>query len=885
MSDDVQELKRSIDLAELIESRGVKLKRNGKGFTALCPFHGDTEPSFSVDPEKRLWHCFGCGKGGDVFTFLQELEGLTFAQAFEQLRPLAGTPEALKPEGKPKSPKPGKGVNPQEILNRVVEYYHETFYEDTRGFLYLRDKRNIHDKEIYEAFKIGFANGSIFKMLPESGEVLDALKELGVITGKGSEFFHDSVIFPIFNEDGQVTEIYGRAIEESQAGPYEKNERNPHLYLKGPHKGVFNWQAAKRASELFLTECIIDALSLYQAGYRDVIPLYGTNGLTQDHVALFRKYGVKKLFLVLDNDPPGHEACLQIGRTLPELECLKVTLPCKDANEFFHTTRTEGAEDFLKLLEQAEPVQISEAEPFEKECLEESFTLRFGPLSYIVKPIPGFDEKLRVTVKAAYGEKIFIDTLDLYSHKSRQVAINQVSKKFELSKSRIEKHFVRIIEETESFEREKRIDEKKKGEKSEKSVAMSQEEAEEAFSFLKSPTLVEEISSDLDTLGYVGEASNKILAYLIGISRKLDRPMSGILSSSSGAGKSRLAELIEQLTPPEDVILFSRLSPQALGYMEKDFLKQKLLIIEERKGSEAADYSIRTLQTRQKLTQGVVVKDPSSGRMFTKTYTVEGPIAYLETTTSGNVNPENSTRCFELYLDESKEQTEKVQEIQRVSRTEEGLARFERAQATIKRHQNAQRLLKPLRVVIPYAPLLTFPSEWLRTRRDNERLLCLIEAVCFLHQYQRETKQIQEKEKGLTLDYIEASLDDYRIAWELAHEVFTQTLHDLKKHSRELLEEITVMVEEKADHCGREPHEIAFSRREVREYTKWSDWKVRECISQLVDLEYLRPLGGSQGKLCVYQVGDSAPVPEFSLNGLLSPDKLREIVEYGNDSV
>ncbi len=860
------ELKRAINLVEFLEHKGILLKKQGKNFVGLCPLHKDTKPSFTDDPEKNLWHCFGCDKGGDVFTFLQELEGLTFAQAIEQLQP--SNPEPRKSQvsqmaceqHKPhKSNKPGKTVNTQEILNRVIEYYQQTFYEDTRGLEYLRDKRNIHDRTIYDSFKIGFANGSLFKMLPESGEVLDALKAVGIITARGKEFFHHSVIFPIFNEDGQVTEIYGRAIEERETS---------HLYLKGPHKGVFNWQAAKRSTELLLTECIIDALSLYQAGYRDVIPLYGVNGLSLDHLSLFRKYSVKKLFLVLDNDPPGHDACLAIARSLSQVECFKVTLPVKDANDFFlsHT-----ADDFVPLLARADPVTVAEEGPFHKEKLDESFSLRFGNLCYMVKPVLSFDEKLRVTVKAVYGDKIFLDTLDLYSNKSRQSAINQISKKFELPKEKLEAHFTHIIEETEAFEKEKDSPNKEKCDKSE---SMSREEAEEAMTFLTSSSLVEEILSDLDILGYVGEPSNKLLAYLIGISRKLDRPLSGIISSSSGAGKSRLAELIEQLTPPEDVILFSRLSPQALGYMEKGFLKRKLLIIEERKGSEAADYSIRTLQTRHKLTQGIVVKDPSSGRMYTKTYTVEGPIAYLETTTDGAVNPENSTRCFELYLDESAAQTGKVHLMQRVSRTLEGLSRDEKAQHIIHRHQNAQRLLKNMKVVIPYAPFLTFPSEWLRTRRDNERFLCLIEAICFLHQYQREMKQLYEN--GSRIDYIEATVEDYRIAWELAKEVLTQTLHDLKKHSRELLAEIMVMVEEKATACGEEPHEIVFSRREVREYTKWSDRKVRECLAQLADLEYLRIMSGSQGKLCVYQLTDCVPYQEFSLQGLISPDSLKE---------
>jgi hypothetical protein len=412
--------------------------------------------------------------------------------------------------------------------------------------------------------------------------------------------------------------------------------------------------------------------------------------------------------------------------------------------------------------------------------------------------------------------------------------------------------------------------------------AMSEHEKEEALSFLTSPSLVQEIVRDMEILGYAGEDSNKLLAYLIGISRKLEKPLSGIISSSSGAGKSHLAELVESLTPPEDVILFSRLSPQALGYMEKDFLKRKLLVIEERCGSESADYSIRTLQSRQKLTQGVVIKDPSSGRMYTKTYTVEGPIAYLETTTSGMVNPENSTRCFELSLDESREQTKKVQEMQKAARTLMGREKKETGQQVMNKHQNAQRLLSPCAVVIPYAPLIEFPSEWLRTRRDNERFLCLIEAISFLHQHQREVKRSGEHEEAV--EYIEATVEDYRLAYDLAKDVLSQTLHDLKKHSRELLEEIMVMVRDQAASCARETAEIYFSRRDIREYTKWSDRKVKECLGQLVDFEHLLMVSGSQGKTCVYQLPPGATLVVFSLEGLTTPSQLEEKLRCGEVS-
>jgi len=197
----------------------------------------------------------------------------------------------------------------------------------------------------------------------------------------------------------------------------------------------------------------------------------------------------------------------------------------------------------------------------------------------------------------------------------------------------------------------------------------------------------------------------------------------------------------------------------------------------------------------------------------------------------------------------------------------------------MKKHQNAQRLLKPCAVVIPYAPLIEFPSEWLRTRRDNERFLCLIEAISFLHQHQREVKKSGETDEAL--EYIEATIDDYRLAYDLAKDVLSQTLQDLKKHSRELLEEIMAMTRANAQAISREPHEIAFSRRDIREYTSWSDRKVRECLSQLVDLEYVFLVGGgSQGKQCAYQLPERIPDPGFSIEALTSVEQLKEKLHH-----
>ena len=168
---------------------------------------------------------------------------------------------------------------------------------------------------------------------------------------------------------------------------------------------------------------------------------------------------------------------------------------------------------------------------------------------------------------------------------------------------------------------------------------MSEAERAEALAFLEAQDLLDQAARDIDALGYVGEETNKRLLYLVAVSRKLEDPLSAIVLSQSGAGKSGLTEVIERLCPPEDVVLFTRLTPQSLYYTEPGFLDRKLVIVEERYGSMEADYSIRVLQSRKKLIAAAPVKDPQTGNMRTKVFTVEARAAFIEATTASQREP------------------------------------------------------------------------------------------------------------------------------------------------------------------------------------------------------------------------------------------------------
>jgi DNA primase len=316
--------------------------------------------------------------------------------------------------------------------------------------------------------------------------------------------------------------------------------------------------------------------------------------------------------------------------------------------------------------------------------------------------------------------------------------------------------------------------------------------------------------------------------------------------------------VIEKLTPPEDVVLFTRLTPQSLYYTEPGFLDKKLVIVEERYGSMEADYSIRVLQSRKKLIAAAPIKDPQTGNMRTKVFTVEARAAFIEATTASAVNHENATRCFELTMDESPEQTRRIHERQRLMRTERGLDLRREAEAISRRHWNAQRLLEPLPVVIPFADRLTFPSSWMRTRRDHARFLNLIEVSAFLHQHQR------ERRNGAIL----ADVADYGAAYALAASVLTETLSDMKKPLREAYERIRALSES---------GEGAVTRREIREALQMPDATVRNWLLELVSLEYLEAEGGGIGKTTRYRLTGRGPKGDVVL-GLLSPEELRGLL-------
>jgi 5S rRNA maturation endonuclease (ribonuclease M5) len=864
----IERIKASNELASVVAERGIEIKKKGRVAVARCPFHDEKTASFTITPSRGLFHCFGCGAAGDVIGFVTKYDKVSFGGALEMLARRAGLQLSKLMEERPRilartplaalTPPPslkGNGSNGHggaapsagPLLARVVEHYHKTFCEREDAQAYVKE-RGLTDLDLLRALKVGYADGSLLKVVPTTGEVRDQLLSLGVITREGRELLGGCVVVPIPDPvSGQWTSLYGRGLRTDR-----------HCYLPGPLRGMLNFQAARLSQEVILTESILDALSFHQAGIATAIPIYGTNGFTPDHLDCLKRERVQRVILALDNDEPGRKAADTIKEKLTAagiaVRVASFPVGIKDANELLVSRNGDAGEAFAEVLGAAEPRPVPPlpaTPPLTEKPPSDGLTLTRDGLMYHARAYPASLGRLRATVKVERDSRFHVDTLDLYSSRSRTEFARRAAKALGVEADVVEPHLLALL-----VDAEKAADDAQENE-GPSVAAMTEAERAEALALLKRPDLLDQVARDIDALGYVGEETNKRLLYLVAISRKLADPLSAVILSQSGAGKSGLTEVIERLCPPEDVVLLTRLTPQSLYYTEPGFLDRKLVIVEERYGSQEADYSIRVLQSRKKLIAAAPIKDPQTGNMKTKVFTIEARAAFIEATTASSVNHENATRCFELCMDESKEQTERIHTRMSLLRTERGLALRQEADALARRHWNAQRLLDPLPIVIPFADKLTFPSAWLRTRRDYARFLNLIEVSAFLHQHQRERRD----------GAIVAALADHAVAYALAAEVLAETLSDLKAPLRRALERIRGLSER---------GDGSVSRREIRETLAEPDSTVRRWLTDLVELEYLAVTEAGrqgQGKTTRYRVLERASKAEHIL-GLLTPKDL-----------
>ena len=914
--EEIERMKREIAIERLAEARGVKLKRSGKELIGLCPFHEDKNPSLCIDPVKNVWHCKGaCGKSGSVIDWVMHAEGISVRHALELLRAdyLPSAAGAAKPpriSTVRKLPAPiASEMGDQAALLRVTAFYHATLKQSPEALKYLAGRGLTHP-EMMAHFQLGFANRTLGYRLPNANrdagaELRGRLQKLGILRDSGHEHFSGSLVIPVLSLAGDVLGMYGRKIT-----PRLREGTPLHMYLPGPHRGVWNEIALQVSKEIILCESLIDALTFWCAGYRHVTASYGVNGFTEDLRAAFDKYRTARVYIAYDRDDAGERAAAALADELMAsgIECFRVQFPKgMDANDYARVTQPAGKALGVLLngaawlgkgqrpVVRAIPAAPDPEPSIEPAAKEEKIVTpppvfplaaapelpRSMPLATPSDPAVKIDGEeitvtmdgrsyrildlfrntslgtLKVNVKVSArnlrGELCYHgDTLDLQLARHRATFVKQAAHELATKEESIQSDVGKLWTVLEDLQREHLH---KTLEPAREETIMNAEEQEAALELLRDPKLLERVLTDFDQCGVVGEETNKTVSYLAAVSRLLERPLSIVVQSSSSAGKSSLMEAVLDFMPQEHREEYSAMTGQALFYMGQKNLKHKILAVSEEQGASRAAYALKLLQSEGVLRIASTGKDPVSGKLITHEYTVEGPVTIFLTTTAQDVDEELLNRSILLTVNEEREQTRAIHRQQREARTTEGLWARRTRERIVKRHRNAQLLLRPIAVANNQmgGDAEQFPDYVTRTRRDHVKLLTLVEAIALLHQYQREIKT--ETRDGETLEYIEATAEDVKLARQLMRQVLTPSLDELPPHTRRLLSLVEEMVKQESAGAQIAPADYRFTRRTVREHTRWGDTQLRLHLRRLEEMEYLHVRrGGGQGQLYVYQL-------------------------------
>lgn len=354
------------------------------------------------------------------------------------------------------------------------------------------------------------------------------------------------------------------------------------------------------------------------------------------------------------------------------------------------------------------------------------------------------------------------------------------------------------------------------------SKQLTKQEKDQAIKFLKSKNLLEKTNELIGKSGVIGEINNRLLMYLIFTSRLTTNPLHAISLGSSGTGKTHLQSKVSELIPNEDKIEITVLSANAFYYFNRTELANKLILIEDLDGAQSVLYPLRELQSKKRITKTVVHKN-NKGESKTIHLTVEGPVCVAGCTTQESIYEDNSNRSFLLYIDESQEQDIKIMNYQRLSSA--GKLNKEDEEETQEFLQNVQRILKPIRVINPFAEYLSLPLAVFKPRRTNSHYLQFIEAITFYKQYQREEQA--NKETGEI--YIETTIEDIEEANELIKEVLLRKSDLLNGACRTFFEMLKTYLIEK--------EQTTFTNSEIRKRLRLPKSTVRRRFIELLDTE------------------------------------------------
>jgi len=541
---EIDDLKQRLSLADVAASQGHKLKRQGAdSLVCLCPFHKEKTPSCVITPSKNLFHCFGCNAGGDVLEWLIKTEHLSFLNSLVRLRELGKSAGLLAPPEA--APAPVRqhltdlDDDGQALLHQVVDYYHQSLLSSPEALAWL-EKRGLNHPDLVSHFRLGFAGshgvaGAQPSPHSKEGKALRSrLTALGVLReSTRQDHFRGCLVVPVIGwsescdpqSRGRVVQLYGRrTLVDSQI----KKGSPRHLYLPSPLVGIWNEQALAASSEVILCEALIDAMTFWCAGFRNVIAAFGVNGFTASHLAALQYHGVKKVLIAFDRDEAGDRGAEAVAEQLAGcgIGAWRVRFPAgMDANAY--AVKSGNPEHALGLalesasrmasgtVAAAEPVTASDetvpslAAPagVQADAVGHEVTasgellLRSGSRVWRVR---GWQKntlsevmKVNVQVLDESTGAFHVDSFDMYHAKQRQGFVSAAAAELECEPAVLKRECGRVL----LLLEQKQDEAQRSAEDAAPAVTVSGEDEAEALALLRSPGLAERIVSDLAACG------------------------------------------------------------------------------------------------------------------------------------------------------------------------------------------------------------------------------------------------------------------------------------------------------------------------------------------------------------------------------------------------
>ncbi|WP_430906548.1 hypothetical protein [Maribacter sp. 2-571] len=446
-------------------------------------------------------------------------------------------------------------------------------------------------------------------------------------------------------------------------------------------------------------------------------------------------------------------------------------------------------------------------------------------------------DSLRVTLsinKTDSSEKLR-HNIDLYNNNQVEKLVRKVAERLETGTSITRRALQELTDRLETH----RLKELEALDSEPMARELTPTELRAAEAFLKKKDLLARTNELIGQSGVIGEHTNRLLMYIIFTSRKSNNPLHCISLGSSGVGKTHLQSKVGELIPETDIVDMTVLSENAFYYFNRTELRNKLILIEDLDGAEAALYPLRELQSKRSITKRVSHKD-RNGNTKTIKLTVEGPVSVAGCTTQESIYEDNSNRSFLLYIDESEAQDERIMQYQRA--VSAGQANEQEQLKAAELLRNVQMLLRPIKVINPYAMHLALPKSVFKPRRTNAHYLQFIEAITFYKQMQREKRY----DKATGEEYIETEIEDIQEANELITEVLLRKSDILNGACRQFFELLKAYLKANG--------ESTFTNAEIRRALRIHPSNQKRYMLQLGQAGLVRKAKGNKRNGYLYEV-------------------------------